>query len=49
MTGAVDYCLPIPWALIASSNDTNLRNFFGAFVSVTYFGVLVFNIILEWG
>ena len=46
-SGAIDNYMPIPLALIAFSNGTNLENFFETFVSVIYSGVLVLNIISE--
>ena len=48
MTGAVNSLVPIPSALIAFSNRANLENsLFETFISVTYFDVLVLNIIPE--
>ena len=48
--GAVDNYMPIPLALISFSNGANLENFlFGTFIFVIYFGVLILNIIPEWG
>jgi len=49
-TGAVNCYMPILLALIAFSNSANLEYFlFETFVSVIYFGILVLNIIPEWG
>ena len=48
-TGALDNHMAMLLALIVFSSDANLGKKFGSFVSVIYFGVLVLNIIPEWG